>query len=254
MIEGPDSSPATLNQRHIDPKARYMEEASAKSTRHPRRRVITIGVLLLATVVGATQCLGIIGTTWKEEVLLHDGSKIVVKRSQRYGGRHEIGQSPPIKEQKIVFTMPASGERVTWTSEYGEDIGRSNFLLLALHIVNGTAYIVAEPHLCLSYNKWSRPNPPYVVFKHEANEWKRITLKELPSEAKDINVVISTKTHRKRLADESIVSTDMAKKLNAELQRSKYRSILREPLEESALCPDWNSPPYNSPKAPTSSE
>ena len=44
--------------------------------------------------------------SWKEEVLLHDGSKIVVERSQSYGGRHEIGQSSPVKEQTITFTVP----------------------------------------------------------------------------------------------------------------------------------------------------
>ncbi len=85
-------------------------------------------VLALGISVGACAGLpGVGGTSWKEEVLLHDGSKIVVKRSQSYGGRHEIGQTPPIKEQDITFTLPDSGKTITWKSEYGEDIGRSNF-------------------------------------------------------------------------------------------------------------------------------
>ena len=49
--------------------------------------------------------------SWKEEVRLHDGSKIVVERSQSYGGRHEIGQSSPIKEQSITFTWAVSSSK-----------------------------------------------------------------------------------------------------------------------------------------------
>jgi hypothetical protein len=35
---------------------------------------------------------GLGGTSWKEEVLLHDGSTILVDRSVVRGGRHEIGR------------------------------------------------------------------------------------------------------------------------------------------------------------------
>ncbi|TKB66619.1 MAG: hypothetical protein E8D47_06485 [Nitrospira sp.] len=93
------------------------------------------------------------GDSWKEEVQLHDGSTMVVERSQSYGGRHEIGQSSPIKEQTITFTVPNTSTTIEFQSEYGEDIGRANFELLALHILNSTPYIVTAPNLCLSYNK-----------------------------------------------------------------------------------------------------
>ena len=60
--------------------------------------VLTLGVSMNASGFG--------GDSWKEEVLLHDGSTIIVKRSQSYGGRHEIGQPPPIKEHTITFMLP----------------------------------------------------------------------------------------------------------------------------------------------------
>ncbi|MFL9629345.1 hypothetical protein ACKC4U_21445, partial [Aeromonas jandaei] len=66
--------------------------------------------------------------------MLHDGSKIMVDRSQSYGGRRELGQSPPIKEQTISFVMPNTNEYISWKSEYGDDIKRANFTPLALHI------------------------------------------------------------------------------------------------------------------------
>ncbi|MFA6313687.1 MAG: hypothetical protein WCV99_23905 [Sterolibacterium sp.] len=201
------------------------------------KRIANFGVFLMMGVSMSADAglFGIGGTSWKEEVLLHDGSKIVVKRSQSYGGRHEIGQTPPIKEQEITFTIPSSGERITWKSEYGEDVGRSNFILLALHILRNTPYIVANPNLCLSYNKWGRPNPPYVIFKYEGKEWKRIPLQELPVEFKDINLVVSTKAEEKTIADQSLVSAELVKKLNGSLDQPEYRSILREPLPKERI-------------------
>jgi hypothetical protein len=204
--------------------------------KHSWQRLILLGVLLMAGVSMTAQAglFGLGGVRWKEEVLLHDGSKIVVNRSQSYGGRHEIGQTPPIREQEISFTVPGSGERVTWKSEYGEDVGRANFIALALHILNGVPYIVAEPHLCLAYNKWGRPNPPYVVFKYEGKAWKRIPLQELPNEFKDINLVISTKAEEKTITAQSTVSADLVRKLNGRLSQPEYRSILREPVQLGA--------------------
>jgi hypothetical protein len=175
--------------------------------------------------------LGFGGDNWKEEVLLHDGSKIIVNRSQSYGGRHEIGQSPPIKEHTITFTLPGSHNVITWTSEYGEDLGRTNFNLLALHILNGTPYIVAEPNLMLSYNKWGRPNPPYVFFKYDGKAWQRITLEELPAEFKNINLVINTLAYGEQLDSQGLASAEAIKKLNSSLTQEEYKTIHRIPLD-----------------------
>lgn len=190
---------------------------------------------------------GLGGTSWKEEVLLHDGSKIMVKRSQSYGGQHEIGQTPSIKEQEITFTMPGSTERITWKSEYGEDIGRANFYPLALHILNATPYIVAKPNLCLSYNKWGRPNPPYVIFEYVNKEWKRISLQKLPIEFKEINLVISTKAEEQTITTQPLVSAELVRELNRSYKQPEYKTILREPLPSSMLCPPELTgfkPPY----------
>lgn len=53
--------------------------------------------------------------SWKEEVLLHDGQKIMVERSQTYKGRSEPGQPAPIGEHIIRFALPGSGKTITWT-------------------------------------------------------------------------------------------------------------------------------------------
>jgi len=67
---------------------------------------------------------------------------------------------------------------------YSEDVHHSNFTFVALHILNATPYIITTAPFCSAYNKWGRPNPPYVIFKHENKGWKRIGLAELPAEFK----------------------------------------------------------------------
>lgn len=211
-------------------------------------KAINLGLIL---GVGLAAC-GLGKSSWKEEVLLHDGSKIIVTRSQIHGGNHELGQPSPIKEHTVSFTLPSSNQLITWKSEYGEDIGRSNFNLLALDIVNGTPYIVADPNLCLSYNKWGRPNPPYIFFKYINQQWKQIPLNEFPEEIKEINTLLSTYGHHD--VDQAIksgfVSSDNVKMLNEGSEGFKppqYKSIQHEPIEKVG-CPDWS---LSGPKAPT---
>lgn len=193
-------------------------------------------LLITVTVGNAFVFLGFGNSvSWKEEVLLHDGQKIIVERSQSYGGRHEIGQSAPIKEQKIKFSLSGTNQTITWTSEYSKDIGRTNFDLLALHILKGTPYIVASPNLCLSYNKWGRPNPPYVVFKYDGREWRRIPLEEFPAEFTTINVTINTKGHEKEIVTEKLVSAEKIRKLNNSLPQPEYKTILREALTKERI-------------------
>ena len=205
----------------------------------------TIGLILTlgASMNADAGILGFGGTSWKEEVLLHDGSKIIVKRSQSYGGRHEIGQSGTIKEHSITFTLPGSSKSMTWTSEFSEDVGRANFDLLALHLLNGTPYVVAEPNGYLSCNKWGRPNPPYVFFKHDGKLWQRITLTEFPAEFKTINVILNTGREEeiKRLASRlGHVSAEDVSKMNSSLtDKGYYRGISREPMPNfDRDCPE----------------
>ena len=213
------------------------------------KQLAKLGVLLmLGASMGACASLG--GTSWGEEVQLHDGSKIIVARSASRGGRHEIGQKPPFEWQKLKFTMPVTGERVTWEDNYSEDIGTASFLPMLLDVQQGIAYLVADPMGCLSYNKWGRPNPPYVVFKYEGKEWKRIPLQELPAGIKTPNLIFSEPDATAESIRERPVSAKAIQEIIAGYRQPEYKTILREALPESQLCPDWNSQRYRSPKAP----
>jgi hypothetical protein len=197
-----------------------------------------LGLALLGLSPGANAFLGLGGTSWKEEVLLHDETKLIVKRSQTYRGRHEIGQSTPVGEHTIRFELSATGKQVEWTSEYGEDLGRTNFNLLALHILAGTAYLIVEPNLCLSYNKWGRPNPPYVIFKYYGTTWQRIQLSELPTEFRTVNLIVNNdreETIEKAASKLGYVSIESVQKINRSLTQPEYKTILREALPQQRI-------------------
>jgi hypothetical protein len=197
--------------------------------------------MTLGVSMNAFGFLGLGGTSWKEEVPLDDGSKIVVERWHKRGGRHEISSGPPVKEQGIAFTLPGSDKAITWRDDYSEDVGSANFVPLALHILNGTAYLVVEPYGCTAYNKWGRPNPPYVIFRHDGKTWQRIQLAELPAVLKTINLVIGTSNAEKKLDALGTVSAAEMEKINRDYKPPQYRSIVREALAEEriiAMCGD----------------
>lgn len=188
---------------------------------------LTLGVSMSACATG--------GTSWKEEVLLHDGQKIVVGRSVERGGRHEIGQQPPIKEQSLGFTLPGTNVNVTWKSPYSVDIGLADFQPLSLDIFQETAYVVTVPVGCLSYNKWGRPNPPYIVFKYQNNTWNRIALQELPAKIKTPNLIFSSPDNEVEKLGKSFVSAAMVQQANSDLTQPEYKTILRETLTKERI-------------------
>ena len=170
-------------------------------------------------------------TSWKEEVLLHDGQKILATRSVERGGRGEIGQQAPIKQQSIAFTLPTANEKVVWEDKFTEDIGGANFLPMQLEIYKGLAYVVAYPMGCLSYNKWGRPNPPYVVFKYQSKAWHQIPLQELPAVLTVPNLIFSSPDTEAKKSGQAVISAEAIKTLNARYTVPEHKAILRESIK-----------------------
>jgi len=214
-----------------------------------------LGLLVFFLLAGVTSmhAFGILDfgktASWKEEVLLHDGSKIIVNRWQKRGGRHEPGQEPGIAEQSLTFTLPGSKKTISWRDEYSEDVGGANFHLVALHIINTIPYIITTPAGCLAYNKWGRPDPPYVIFNHNGKEWKRINASELPKEFANVNLVIGIVNEEEELVHRGFISAKKVSEFNSTLKQPEYKTILHSPMGGMS-CPDWSSPRYTSPKAP----
>lgn len=197
------------------------------------KQITKLGLFLMmgVSMSAGAGLFGFGGTSWKEEVLLHDGKKLVVERRVERGGRHEIGQKPPYKEQSLSFVLPGTGQTARWEDRYSEDIGTANFIPMGIDIVNDTPYLVVTPMGCLSYNKWGRPNPPYVNFRYEGHQWAQIPLRDLPSEIKRPNLIVSDPdTEIKRLGKDFATAEEI-RRANEGFQQPQYKTILREPLK-----------------------
>jgi hypothetical protein len=232
-------------------RPRIAEESTEKLPPRPspkaaaRSCLVALSLLAgLLTGVQTSLANGLGGDIWQEEVLLHDGRTIVAERSVHRGGRAEIGQTGAYVEQHLRFTDPATGKTFAWSDVLSPELGMANFLVLALHVVDATPYVVATPMGCQSYNKWGRPNPPYVIFMGEGAGWRRIGLAELPADARTANVLHSAPDDWVRRHATRRVTAAQIQAENATNQ-PPYRAILREPVAASP-CPRYSP----SPKAP----
>lgn len=199
-------------------------------------KVISVFGLMLSLGLSMNANAGLFGlggSSWKEEALQPDGTKVVVERSVSRKGRHEIGQRPAIGNQSLSFTMPGTGQLVMWEDTYSEDVGGGNFSPMLLGISQGKAYVVASPTGCLSYNKWGRPNPPYVVFRYEGKAWNRIALVGLPAEFKLPNLIISSPDDEVEKSGTRFITAEMIGRMNQVFVRPEYKSILREAIKNA---------------------
>ena len=175
--------------------------------------------------------------SWREEVLLHDGRKLLVKRTAVRAGRHEIGQRPPIRTQSLSFTLPSSKQAVRWKVEYAKDIGYADLSPIMLDIMDKTPYLVCRTVGCLAYNKWGRPNPPYIIFRYIDKTWQQIALDDLPLALKVPNMIISSPDVTAERTGMKVVSAEKIRELNSSLSQPEYRAILRDPLSQERI--DW---------------
>lgn len=204
------------------------------NSRNSPVRTTACSGLMLGLVFNLTACAGIPGlggTAWQEEVLLHDGSKIVVDRSVKRGGRHEIGQRPSYTSETLAFRHPTTGVKIVWEDKATPDLGNSNFLPMALDIYQDKVFLVVSPMGCIAYNKWGRPNPPYVVFRYD-NTWKRVPLEELPPETKSLNLIFSSPDTAVEKLGGYLVDAATVAQINAGLSQTAYKSILRDSVKD----------------------
>lgn len=178
------------------------------------------------------------GASWKEEVLLHDGTKMVVERSQTYDGYSEPASTErSLAKEEWIFRVPGSKREVVWKSDYSRPPEGDSLMLLQLNFMNGVPYIATTPAGCLSYNHWKRPNPPYVFFKYDGKGWQQIPLTEFPVQFNTSNVVVGRpdKNHR-----EGLLRVDTIKEENRLLE-PYLKEIMREPLKPGSIgvsCPE----------------
>lgn len=196
-------------------------------------------LLLLAATLSLTACSGLPGIAhsmdWQEEVMLHDGRIVIAERHYNLSGYSTPASTErSAVNQTVTFTLPATNQRIIWQTDFRDTVPELNSLnLLLFDIVNGTPYIATYPAGCVAYNKWQRPNPPYVLFKHEQDGWKRISMTEFPAELKKTNVSVG------RPAAELLKPYYTVEGINERnyYLEPKYKAILREAVaNEGSSC------------------
>ncbi len=174
--------------------------------------------------------------SWKEEVLLHDGRRVIAERTQNYGGFPTFAsQERAVLNEEWVFPMPESGEKIVWKSDFRRPPEGDSLMLLKFDILNGVPYIATTPAGCLSYNYWKRPNPPYVLFEYDGVEWRQIALAAFPAAFKVSNVVVGGRSNPERQLGTTI-SAEEIDEYNRVLE-PYLKLIDRELLPSSELCP-----------------
>ena len=198
--------------------------------------------------------------SWKEEVQLHDGRKMIVNRTQVHDWSipHELAtRDAPVAEHTATFAIPWTNQTITWKTDFDDRKPEATSLgLLTLDVMNGTPYLAAYPVGCIAYNKWGRPNPPYVFFKYDGKAWQRIPLEEFPAEFKEANVMVGGYNQYNLEGSErdaSVLSAETIRRVNQRPRRPKeYQMIIREPMKGGdTACPEmvpfeggWASPSY----------
>jgi len=203
------------------------------------KRVAKLG-LLLTIGVSMSAC----SKDWKEEVLLHDGSKIIVDRVQNQGNRPTWeSRERAILDETITFVLPGTSQKIVWSMSFRDDVPDQNGVnVVLLGIVNNVPYIAGYPAGCIAYNKWKRPNPPQILFKYEAGQWKRITLAEFPPQLVHANVIVGGPPAE---GIKSFYTVAQVNDENHDIDEGPYKSILRE-ASPTERCPQYSS----GPKAP----
>ncbi|MGA7178057.1 MAG: hypothetical protein WBX11_00520 [Thiobacillaceae bacterium] len=208
--------------------------------------VKTIG-LVLALGVSMSACSG--SKSWKEEVLLHDGQKMVVERYFNLGPATIESSERPELDETVTFMLPGTNQKVTWKTDFNDFSPDLNDLsILLLDVVKSVPYIAARPAGCIGFNKWKRPNPPYILFKYVGKTWKRIPMEEFPAELTKINVIVGSPPTELL---KSFYTIEQVNEQNQGIRAEGYKTIIRKPFAiEENRCPElvqmkgggWESP------------
>ena len=83
---------------------------------------------------------------WKEEILLHDGRKLIVERSQTYGGYSTLeSRERSLVREEWTFRTPDGGQKVVWKSDFRRPPEGDSLMLLRLDFLNGVPYVATTP-------------------------------------------------------------------------------------------------------------
>ena len=202
---------------------------------HIKNTCKLIGMWLLRTLILTlgTSMTAYSQTRWKEEVLLHDGTVITAERVYKLGGMPGFDATERLPlDETVTFDLP-NATSIIWKNDFRDTVPEPNSLNhFRFDIVGGIPYLATYPAGCIAYNKWGRPNPPQVLFKYVAGQWRRITFAELPPALinKSANVVVGRPATS--LLKPFYTVADVNAK-NASISTPEYKTVLQAPVSSA---------------------
>ena len=198
------------------------------------KQIAKLGLLLI--MVGSmSACSSTM--RWKEEVKLHDGQVIVSERYYNLDGYAYLDSSERTAlNETVTFNLPGTDKKIIWKNDFSDKVPEQNSLNhFRFDIVNGMPYLATYPAGCIAYSKWGMPNPPQVLFKYEGDQWKRITLAELPPEliGATANVIVGRPASSLLQSFYTVKGVDDK---NYYISTPEYKTILREPISKAWDC------------------
>lgn len=167
-----------------------------------RKLALALAVLLSW---GTASCEQRQTASWREEVLLHDGTTMTVKRSISTGhgpfepGAHMAG----LGDFALDFVAP-DGRQIHW-----EDPGHQHPVLLDFR--GGVPYLATSPALGGDYERFGCPFPAYVFYLYHQTDWVPIAFDTFPKEFRKANLSPAIK-HRAALIARGFIT---AKEIDA---------------------------------------
>jgi hypothetical protein len=149
---------------------------------------------------------------WTEDVLLADGRIVTLTRYHEFHGPHAIGEPPAESEYWLEFKHPDTGQHIRWEND-------GHLKTVALMLTDGVPELLVYPVGSLFMRKC--PDPPYLLFRFEANRWAEVPL--------------SAARGRKIKLNMTVAATDVRNEAKASDHRLSVQQVLknaRNPLNK----------------------
>lgn len=153
-------------------------------------------VFLLLGSLSLTACGDSRSLRWKEDVKLPDGRVVTLDRYQEFKGPHYIGvgEGPTESNYWFEFKHPDTGEKVRWESD-------RDLKTLVLMMDGHVPVLLTSPWWGSSMFRYHCPNPPYLLFRHEAGGWKQVAVGLVPVKRLQVNMTFSPGAQRALIRD-----------------------------------------------------
>ncbi|WP_410499161.1 hypothetical protein [Chitinibacter sp. S2-10] len=179
--------------------------------------------LAFALVIGLSACGSEI-VTWQEEAKQADGSILLLERTIRIGGGHEIGQSAPVASESISFIHPKTGKKITWNSP--TDLLMSVDPMLVQLDGDRTLVLVA-PRSSVDLDHYGQPCPPFVLQEIRNGKIENKPAQELLEKFRFMNLVFYPKIKKtlQRIKEEKFLSVNVIRDINSGGTNKKLMAI-----------------------------